>query len=136
MSAIIESSAANPNIVLTDASLLNAVEIGDNPNLRVEMVSDGSANFYTIDFASNTATKVDASTWAQRTISGETLYLIDVPASLQDNADVDPGNTLLLAERNGFVRRGEFEPTGTIDSSPGWVFNEIAWQDILDNYAE
>lgn len=136
MSAIIEPSAANPSIVLTDASLLNAVEIGQNPNLRVEMVSDGSANFYTIDFASNAATKVDTGTWEQRTVSGETLYLIDVPASLQDNADVYPGNRLLLAERNGFVRRGKFEPTGSVDSSAGWVFNEIAWQDILDNYAE
>ena len=136
MSDVIESSAANPSIVLTDASSLNALEIGYNPNLRMEMVSDGSANFYTIDFASNAATKVGTGTWTQLTVSGAILYLIDVPADLADNADVDSGETLLLSVRNGFVRRGSFEPNGTVSSDEEWVFNSVAQQDILANYSE
>ena len=137
MAAAIVNSAVDSNTVASNGSLLNALEIGYNPNLRVEMVTDNTSNFYELDFNQNgDAIKVGSSTWEQRTIGGAVVYLLDIPTSLRDQLDVDTGEKVLLTERNGFVRRGEFNPSSNVDSEVTWVFNSVGRQDVLANYSE
>ncbi|MBL4584977.1 MAG: hypothetical protein JKX83_10220, partial [Pseudomonadales bacterium] len=132
MAAAIVNSAVDSNTVASNGSLLNALEIGYNPNLRVEMVTDNTSNFYELDFNQNgDAIKVGSSTWEQRTVGGAVVYLLDIPTSLRDQLDVDTGEKVLLTERNGFVRRGEFNPSSNVDSEVTWVFNSVGRQDVL-----
>ncbi|MBV1916281.1 MAG: hypothetical protein KUG72_12905 [Pseudomonadales bacterium] len=135
MADVVVPVAVSTTAVSEDASQLNAISA--SWDLSVELVNDGTANFYEIDWSQGgSAIKRGTGTWAMRTVDNEDLYVVSPEASIRSSLNLDAGEHLLFAEYNGYVRIGSFEPAEVITSEDVWVFNDIAWHDVLGNYSE
>ncbi|HFD13653.1 MAG TPA: hypothetical protein ENJ32_14470 [Crenotrichaceae bacterium] len=109
----------------------------NKPMLSVELVTDGSANFYIMESNSgianpSTATKSSNNTWQEKEAFGKTLYLIEVPEPLAtDFGFNEDSRHIVLFEHDGKVRRGKYELAGHTESFR--VYNNSAKSDILAN---
>ncbi|MCF6235313.1 MAG: hypothetical protein L3J70_02870 [Gammaproteobacteria bacterium] len=111
------------------------------PLLAVEIVADGTANFYTTQLKAivndeptfpASATKSSSNTWQEKEVFGKKLYLIEVPESLAiDFGFTEDSRHIVFFEHDGLVRRGNYKLTGHTGSF--WIYNNSAKSDILDN---
>ncbi len=111
------------------------------PLLAVELVTDGTANFYTTQLKATvndestfpaSATKSGSNTWQEKEVFGKTLYLIEVPEPLAtDFGFSESSRHIVFFEHEENVRRGEYKLAEHTESL--WVYNNSAKNDILDN---
>ena len=113
-----------------------------NRSVIAEMLVDGTANFYKIEWQAqsdsgevvNIASLIATSSWLEATVHEERLFLLTMPEVIQDFGDNDDqDDVLLLVEYQGAVRRGEFAEAGQEFDDDEWVYNLIAKTDILEN---
>ncbi len=123
------------------AAFLTWEEDQTKPLLAVELVVDGTANFYITQLKAinddevtfpASATKNVSNTWQEKEVFGKTLYLIEVPEPLAtDFGFNEDSRHIVLFEHDGKVRRGKYELAGHTESF--WVYNNSAKSDILAN---
>jgi hypothetical protein len=113
-----------------------------NKTLMVQLVSSGAANYYVVNWNSNTAfafvaKAVAGPNWVQNTGSGVDMIHFQVPASFITQFSDDLGNDGLnnfLTVQNGYVRQGLKHAIGDTQFSDG-QFNGKAFTDILANFS-
>lgn len=102
----------------------------------VELVQDGTANYYNWQWQQGTVAQVGSGTWSMRTINGEEILEFTVP----DGVISQWGNDwnydtphLLLSAHEGKVRFGSFTPAGTTeDDDSALLINTIAYTALLE----
>ncbi|MBV1959808.1 MAG: hypothetical protein KUG53_03630 [Pseudomonadales bacterium] len=136
LNSIVVTTAVDPLVVSSDANSLNAVEFwADGGYVHFELVEDGTINIYELNWEWTAATKIGAGTWASHTVGEEEVYVLTPEAGILARFDLDDGELIVLAEYNGFVRQGAYEPTGASDVDDEWSFNGAAWLNIQDNFS-
>ncbi len=151
--AFFGQEAASLNDIPTETAT-NATDLGDlkaafltwdenqaTELLAVELVADGTANFYITQLRAMvnnestfpaSATKSSSNTWQEKIEFGKTLYLIEVPKPLATDFGFNENSRhIVLFEHDGKVRRGEYKLTGHVESL--WAYNNSAKNDIIDN---
>ncbi|MBV1888948.1 MAG: hypothetical protein KUG67_01750 [Proteobacteria bacterium] len=136
---IISATAADPGTVsLPGGGIgLNALRLyggSGAPTTAVELVNGGTANIYDID-GTGAATKQETTTiWEQRTVNGETFYRLVLTDALRASMNIPEHVDLTFTEYTGYVRIGGLRPKDQAFEADKWGFNEIAAQDVLDNF--
>ncbi|USD66131.1 hypothetical protein [Vibrio sp. SCSIO 43136] len=109
----------------------------------VQLVSDGTANFYTMnwDYSSfnsagtaPTSTLAGTGTWTQSTISTENIIQFTVPESVQDSwgDKYNLGDTALLSVYDGYVRAGRYMAKNTsMEDDTAFLMNATAKDALL-----
>ena len=72
--------------------------------------------------------------WQRVTVSGVTMIELPLPAALRGSLRDEQASKRLYAVHDGFVRNGTYIAAGSIDVEDEWNFNDIAMQDMLDNF--
>ncbi len=115
----------------------NLVYIGWN--IGVELVADGTANYFMGDHNGPTNTLVASGTWSRSTVSGEELLQFTVPESainkFGDKWDHDTPDMFCSVFDDGkgsYVRMGSVERQGTSFDEVIYLFNETAKAAILE----
>jgi hypothetical protein len=113
----------------------------DSTTLMVELVSDGTANYYVVDWnsadlASRVAPAVAGTDWVRNTDPGVDMLQIQVPASFtaQFPGDLEENLNYFMAVQDGFVRLGVKDVVGDVGFDSGAI-NGNAMSDILDNFS-
>ncbi|PWI32622.1 hypothetical protein DI392_14480 [Vibrio albus] len=117
----------------TDPAQAKVIYIGWN--IGVELVEDGTANFYQTDDTTYETSKVGETTWTSSEMGGKTVYQLTVTdeAILAfGDAWYDDPATILFAENNGIVIRGAVEKANETNDYMVTFFNDVAYQSILD----
>lgn len=117
----------------TDPDQAKVIYIGWN--IGVELVEDGTANFYQTDDTTYETAKVGETTWTSSEMGGKTVYQLTVTdeAILAfGDAWYDDPSTILFAENNDIVIRGAVEKANATNDYMVTFFNDTAYQSILD----
>lgn len=129
------SSEGGPDTLITSLAGMIGAEVWVGNGVTAQFAVDGTVSFnsYAPDNSTSQALTV-SSTWTQVTVNTEEIIKFEVPAGLRnlvwDNDDV----YVIFSVHDGFVRKGTFVPSGSIENDDGWTFNNIAMQTIMSNF--
>ncbi len=127
----------------TDPDQINLLQYNEVMFELVGSGSSGTANIYAIDYAVTpfVATVIESSRWQRKTVNGKDLVIVDF-SGLDDSDNISfngesPTDTAfyLLTMYNGQLVEGEFIPADDESEESIYLFNDIAAQDINDNFA-
>lgn len=99
--------------------------VGDGLDLRI--YANGTVH---ISDQSNSG-EVSYGSWAYRTVHGEQLMMLTLPSKFAGRL-WDDGQPF-LAVQGGYLRRGSFLPNGVLESEGELLFNQTAFQNIMDH---
>ncbi|WP_299013088.1 hypothetical protein [uncultured Photobacterium sp.] len=124
------TAAGNGAPVSTTKGISLGHEIG------VELVQDGTANYYNWQWQQGTVTLVGSNSWTMKTINGEEILEFTVPEAVisqwGNNWNYDTPH-LLLSNHDGKIRFGSFTPAGTTeDDDSALLLNSIAYNAMLE----
>lgn len=105
----------------------NWFEAGDGLSIRI--VADGVVHI--TDQQAPVEQQISFGSWAYRTVHGEQIMVLTLPERFQPRL-WDEGQ-VILAVRDGHVRRGTFIAAGTPEELGQVQFNATAFQDLQDN---
>ncbi len=72
--------------------------------------------------------------WQRVTVNGVTMIELPLPKNLRGSLRDNQASKRIYAVHEGFVRNGTYIAEGSIDTEDEWNFNDIAMQDMLDNF--
>ncbi|MFB9217907.1 hypothetical protein [Vibrio sinaloensis] len=95
-------------------------------DVTVELVTDNTANFYTMNWNDGTATRVASSTWSLQNLHGEEFILFTVPdealEAWGDKFDQDSEH-VLFGVYEGSLHLGTLEKAGVQENDESTLFN-------------
>ncbi len=128
----------------TDPQQMNLVRDYSEPSLELIGApgdTTGSVNIIDIDTGTspNVASVIGTTTWERRTVEGKDIVLIAADGTILEGQEGLKGFYLLTVYPDNYsgspaVVDGWFTPAGTLFNEVGYTFNDIAAQDINDNF--
>ena len=131
----LEDMIVPSNQELNAAKPVKAFDVGHN--LRIEFQGSGDsgvANYYVFNDNDMWTLKATGE-WKIETVSGAARIMkYSPPPSVAEKLYNDDGMHHCLTVQNGFVRHCTIRPEGAVEAENDWMFNDIAMQNILDNF--
>ncbi len=120
------NSGSGATMWLGDGFSVQLVDGGDGMS--------GTVHFFEESFSGQRMAMSITAAWQKHMVHGVELISFVVPAILANALHDQEDAHVLLAVHNGFVRRGSFIPAGLVEYEDGWTLNDIAMDDVKNNF--